>query len=139
MNFCIHRRISLDTQRSHNDPTFIARIGAVMIMLRLVFLLFDSGPNMAALSCAFSVITLLASADLLVNDLMPDRFHLRRTKRMRFLIYMAASIATGIAAFYAAELFPHTFSFTAGYVLISVWMMVLAARDLVHQINKDML
>lgn len=139
MNVCIHRRTTLDTTHSRNDPTLIARVGAVLIMLRLELVLCESWPNLAALTWAMAAIAFAATLDLVVNDLMPPRFRLRRTKRMRFLIYMGASFINGIVAFYAAELFPHSVSFTIGYLLISLWLMLIAGRDLVHQINKDML
>ena len=144
---CITRRAGLDRWRRQTDPTSVARLWAVVLLLRSAYVTWNVHdvallPNqLQPLAYAFGALGLLAALDLGINDLMPPRrrYRLPRLRAVRWLIYMLACIAcliVAVAAEAGAEPVP---AFGLMYSLVGIWMAVIAARDLVHQINKDAL
>lgn len=140
MSLCIHRRTTLCAGTSRrDDPTLMARVGVLLLLARMSCLLWDSTLESAALSWLMAALAGMTLLDMLANDLPATRFRMPRLRRMRFLIYMAAAAGTSVVAFSAASAFPDSSTFVASVCLAALWMMLIAVRDLVYQINKDLL
>ena len=95
-----------------------------------------SGPEGWACVTALAGVALAALADILVNDILPDRLTLLAFMRQRHLVYMALALGLMSVSYVVADEEGWT-ELLLHYWLLAIFSAHIALTDLFHRHRKD--